>query len=207
MFRPCYQLMTPVFNTDTWIYKRKSRAVMIVIEKKKTLVVAFLTGDVVCYVRLCWGPAIHSFTLVLFTLCEHSTCYSPSTPENEYELIKSLLTRLRLLMTSPLLSAIHFYWNKYVAPCSWSTRTMGLLKGVTNGIYREGKKRAHFLPTYVVLLYPLLYLMFFYDNCRAVFISCAALFCFCSMRQVWEAASTADDKAPWKKEKLFIFIF
>lgn len=40
----------------------------------------------------------------------------------------------------PLLSAIHFYWNKYVAPCSWSTRTMGLLKGVTNGIYREREK-------------------------------------------------------------------
>ncbi len=159
MFRPCYQLMTRVFNTDTWIYKRKSRAVMIVIEKKKTLVVAFLTGDVVCYVRLCWGPAIHSFTLVLFTLCEHS---APVTLQVHLKMNMSSSSRCLhvydywWLAPFPLLSAIHFYWNKYVAPCSWSTRTMGLLKGVTNGIYREGKKRAHFLPTYVVLLSPTL---------------------------------------------------
>lgn len=115
---------------------------MIVIDKK-TLVVAFLTGDVVCYVR-CWGPAIHSFTLVLFTLCEHSTCYSPSTPENEYELIKSLLTRLRLLMTSSVPPTLgnSFLLEQIRSALQLVNKNYGLLKRCDKW-YIEKVKREH----------------------------------------------------------------
>ena len=94
------------------------------------------------------GPP-HSFTLYSCLLSVSSTCYSKYTWIWAHQVVAYTFTTIDDCVRSPTLG------NSFLLErvLQLVNKNYGLLKGVTNGIYREGKKRAHFLPTFFTLCF------------------------------------------------------